>query len=101
MSIRRSVRKRNNNPRQSANQIKTIIIKNSLINEIPINYDGICNLSLEHFLHSNQDLKNCLEYNANTRHSLLNRAQGENNRELVERLMIQRKKFSIIYFPYI
>ena len=101
MSIRRSVRKRNNNTRKSAKLIKSIIIKNSFINEIPINYDGICNLSLEHFLHSNQDLKNCLEYNSNTRHSLLNRAQEENNRELVERLMKQDKKFSIIYFPYI
>ena len=93
MSIRRSVRKRNNNTRKSVKLNKSIIIKNSFINEIPINYDGICNLSLEHFLHSNQDLKNCLEYNSNTRHSLLNRAQEENNRELVEILMKQRKKF--------
>ena len=98
MSIR-SV-KRNSNNRKSPKRNKSIIINYRVNNQISINFDWICNLSLEHFLYSNKDLKTCLEYNANTRHSLLNRAKEENNRELVERLMKQKKKFSIIYFPY-
>ena len=105
MSIR-SVKRNSNNRKspkrnRSPKRNKSIIINYRVNNQISINFDRICNLSLEHFLYSNKDLKTCLEYNANTKDSLLNRAQQENNKELVYELMKQRKKFSIIYFPYI